>query len=58
MIVVVQALSCVRLFSIQWTATCQASLFFPISWSLLKLMSIESVMPYNHFFYFYDLELW
>ena len=27
---------------------CQASLAFPISWSLLKLMSIESVMPSNH----------
>ena len=31
-----------------WTAACQASLFFTISQSLLKLMSIESVMPYNH----------
>ena len=31
-----------------WTATCQASLSFTISWSLLKLMSIESVMPSNH----------
>ena len=56
--IVVQSLSCVRLFSIQWTAARQASLFFTISWSLRKLMSIESVRPYNHFFYFYDLELW
>ena len=31
-----------------WTAACQASLPFIISWSLLKLMSIESVMPFNH----------
>ena len=31
-----------------WTATCQVSLSFTISWSLLKLMSIESVMPSNH----------
>ena len=31
-----------------WTATHQASLSFTISWSLLKLMSIESVMPSNH----------
>ena len=31
-----------------WTAACQASLSFMISWSLLKLMSIESVMPSNH----------
>ena len=56
--IVVQSLSCVRLFSIQWTAARQASLFFTISWSLRKLMSIEPVRPYNHFFYFYDLELW
>ena len=31
-----------------WTAACQASLSFTISWSLLKLMSIKSVMPSNH----------
>ena len=31
-----------------WTATCHASLSFPISQSLLKLMSLESVMPFNH----------
>ena len=31
-----------------WTAVCQASLSFTISWSLLKLMSIESVMLLNH----------
>ena len=31
-----------------WTAACQASLSFIISWSLLKLMSIESVTPSNH----------
>ena len=31
-----------------WTAVCQAFLFITISWSLLKLMSIESVMPSNH----------
>ena len=31
-----------------WTAACQDSLFFTISWSLLKLMSIESVIPFNH----------
>ena len=31
-----------------WTAARQASLSFTISWSLLKLMSIESVMPSNH----------
>ena len=31
-----------------WTAVHQASLFFTISWSLLKFMSIESMMPSNH----------
>ena len=31
-----------------WTAACQASLYITNSWSLLKLMSIESVMPSNH----------
>ena len=31
-----------------WTPACQASLTFTISWSLLKLMSIESAMPSNH----------
>ena len=31
-----------------WTAACQASLSFTISWSLLKLMSIELVIPSNH----------
>ena len=47
-IVVVQSLSRVWLFATPWTAACQASLYFTISWSLLKLMSIESVMPSNH----------
>ena len=47
-IVAVQSLSHVWLFAIPWTAACQASLSFTISWSLLKLMSIESVMPSNH----------
>ena len=41
----VQLLSCVRLFATPWTAACQASLSFTISQSLLKPMSIESVMP-------------
>ena len=46
--VVVQLLSHIRLFAIPWTAACQASWSFTISWSLLKLISIESVMPSNH----------
>ena len=41
--IVVQLLSCVRLF----VTADQASLSFTVSWSLLKLMSIESVMPSN-----------
>ena len=47
-LVVVQSLSHVQLFATPWTATLQASLSFTISWSLLKLASIESVMPSNH----------
>jgi len=45
---VFQSLSCVQLFATPWTAACQASLSFTISLSLLKLISIESVMPSNH----------
>ena len=44
----VQLLSHVRLFGIPKTATYQATLSITNSWSLLKLMSIESVMPSNH----------
>ena len=44
----VQLLSYVRLFTTPWTAACQASLFFTISWSLLKLVSIELLMPSNY----------
>ena len=38
----------VWLFATPWTAACQASLSFTVSQSLLKLTSIESVMPSNH----------
>ena len=44
----VQFLSCVWLFATPWTAARQASPSITNSWSLLKLMSIESVMPFNH----------
>ena len=44
----VQSLSCVQFFASPWTAACQASLSITNSWSLLKLMSIELVMPSNH----------
>ena len=44
----VQSLSCVQLSATPWTAACQAPLSITNSWSLLRLMSIESVMPSNH----------
>ena len=44
----VQLLSRVQLFATPWTAACQASLSNTNSWSLPKLMCIESVMPSNH----------
>ena len=47
-VVVVQSLSRVRFFVTPWTAARQASLSFTISPSLLKLMSVVSVMPSNH----------
>ena len=46
--VVVQSLSQVWLSVTPWTAACQASPSFTISWSLLKLISIQSAMPSNH----------
>ena len=48
MLFIVQSPSHVQLFVTPWTAARQASLSFTISWSLLKLMSTESVMPSNH----------
>ena len=47
-VAVVQSLSRVQLFATPWTAAHQAPLLLTISWSLLKLMPIESVMPSNH----------
>ena len=47
-VVVLQSLSHIRLFATLWTAAHQASLSFTISQNLLKLMSIESVMPSSH----------
>ena len=44
----VQSLSRVQLFATPWTAVHQPSLSITNSWSFLKLMSIESVMPSNH----------
>ena len=48
LIIVVQLLSYVHLFATPWTAARQASLSFTITQSLLKLMSIELVVPSNH----------
>ena len=44
----VQSLRCIRPFATPWSATRQASLSIINFWSLLKLMSIESLMPSNH----------
>ena len=54
---VVQSLSRVRLFVAPWRAAHQASLSFTISWSLLKLTSIEPVMLSNHLFLYCSLLL-
>ena len=43
-----QLLRSVQLFATTWTAACQASLLFTVSWSLFKLMCLELVMPSNH----------
>ena len=53
----VQSLRHIRLFETPCTAARQASLSITNSWSLLKLMSIESVMPYNHFILYRPLLL-
>ena len=46
--VVLQPLNCVHLFGNPRTVVCQAPLSFTVSWSLLTLTSIESVMPSKH----------
>ena len=56
-VVVVQSLSHVPLFVNPWTAACQAFLSFTISWSLIKYMFIESVMPSNPFIFCHPLLL-
>ena len=55
--VVVQSLSRVWLFVTPWIAAHQASLSFTFSWSLLKLMSIELMMPSNHLILYHPLLL-
>ena len=54
---VFQSLSQVQLFETAWTAAGQASLSFTASWSLLKLMSIELVMPSNRLIFYHPLLL-
>ena len=56
-VAVAQLLSCVQLFVTPWTALCQASLSFTISLNLLKLLSIESMMPSDHFILCHPLQL-
>ena len=51
------SVSHVQLFVITWTAACQASLSFTISWSLLKLMTIELVVPSNNLIFCHPLLL-
>ena len=53
----VQSLYCVQFFVTPWTAASQASLSITNSQSLLKLMSIESVMPSNHLIFCHPLLL-
>ena len=53
----VQLLSCVRIFATPWTAAHQASLSITNSWSLLKLRSIELVMPSSHLIFCHPLLL-
>ena len=53
----VQLLICVQLFATPWTAACQASLSITNSQSLLRLMSIELVMPSNHLILYHLLLL-
>ena len=48
MTVVVELLSHIQFFATPWTAACQAPLSITVSWSLLRFMFIESVMPSNH----------
>ena len=54
---VVQPLNCVQLFETLWTAVHQASLSITIFQSLLKFMSIESVVPFNHLIFCHPLLL-
>ena len=54
---VVQSLNHVQVFVTSWTAAHQAPLFFTMSWNVLKLMSVHSVMPSIHLILFHPLFL-
>ena len=54
-VVVVQSWSHVLLLAAPWTAACEASLSYTVSWYWLKFMSIELVMPSNHLIFCYPL---
>ena len=54
---IVQSLRCVRLFETPWISACQVSLSVTISWSLLKLMSNEPVIPSSHLVFCHPLLL-
>ena len=56
-VVAVHSLSRIELFATPWTAACQAFLSFTIFQSLLKLMSIEWLMPSNHLILYQPLFL-
>ena len=56
-LLVVRSLSCVQLLQTPWTTARQATPSFTIPWNLLKLMSIESVMPSNHLILYQPLLL-
>ena len=55
--VVVQSLSHIQLFATPWTVSLQAPQSFTISWSLLKIMPIESMMLFNYFIFYHPLLL-
>ena len=57
-LVIFQPLSGIHLFVIPWTAACRAPLSFTISWSLLRFMSIKSVLLSNHLILCCPLLLW
>ena len=56
-VLVVQSLNCVQLFETPWTAVHQASPPFTISQNLLKFMSVESMMPFNHLIFYHSFLL-